>query len=126
MKRFIGVLPVTILVLYLMVAPDTSPGISDLSYLFGGTEITDAVGHVVLFCTLTFVWYHALRYRWNRRTAFLAAIAVAGVLGTITEFLQGIVPHRGMAFLDLLANWSGVILFMLMYKTVNNRLKLDA
>jgi VanZ family protein len=109
-----------------MAAPSDSLGVADLSRLFGGTELTDAIGHVILFSVLTFAWYFAIRYRWNARTAFIIAVAVVGLLGTVAELSQHFVPHRGMTLLDLLANWSGVVVFMLMCKTVNNRLKLDA
>lgn len=121
-----GVLLATAITLYFMAAPSDSLGVADLSHLFGGTETTDAIGHVILFCLLTFVWYYALRYRWNERTAFALAIAVVGLMGTVAELSQHFVPHRGMTLLDLLANWSGVLLFVLMRKTVNNRLRLDA
>lgn len=108
-----GVVLVTAAVLYLMAAPSDAPGIADLSRLFGGSEITDAIGHVVLFSMLTFVWYFALLYRWNRRTAFRAAVAVVWLLGTGAELSQHIVPHRGFSLLDLLANWLGIGAFVL-------------
>jgi VanZ family protein len=121
-----GVFLATAITLYFMAAPSDSLGVADLSRMFGGTEITDAIGHVVLFSALTFAWYFALRYRWNEPTAFVVAVVAVGLLGTVAELSQHFVPHRGMALLDLLANWTGVLLFVLMCKTVNNRLRLDA
>lgn len=126
LRVWAGVSLATATTLYFMAAPSDSLGVADLSRMFGGTEITDAVGHVVLFSLLTFAWYFALRYRWNGRTAFLVAVTVVGLMGTVAELSQHFVPHRGMALLDLLANWSGVMLFMLTCKTVHNWLKLDA
>lgn len=108
---WVGVLLVTAAVLYLMAAPSDAPGIADLSRLFGGTETTDAIGHVALFSMLTFSWYFALRYRWNQRTSFLTAIAVVCLLGTVAELSQHFVPHRGFSLLDMLANGLGVVIF---------------
>jgi VanZ family protein len=110
------VFAVTILVFYLMTAPDTSPGVSEASNLLGGTEITDSIGHVILFALLSAAWYIGFRYRWSPKRAFYQTVAVAILIGTATELFQGIVPHRGMALGDLLANWSGVLLFAVLCK----------
>jgi VanZ family protein len=122
----IGTFLVTAVVLYFMIAPSTAPGIAGLSRLFGGTELTDAVGHVGLFCLLTLMWFQVLRHKLSVSKSLISAIIIVGVMATCAEILQGFVPQRGSTGLDLLANWSGVALFVLGWLIVNNRLKIKA
>jgi VanZ family protein len=97
----------TVFTLIMMLKPGTSRVVDVPHKLLGGTDFTDAVGHVVLFCGLVFVWWTLAGHFSRRRALLLAALIVFG-LGTFTEFAQSIVPDRGFAWYDLASNWIGV------------------
>ena len=103
---WLAALCVTVVTLILMLKPGTSRIVDIPHKLLGGTDATDAIGHVVLFCGLVFVWWTLIRHFSRRRALLLAALIVFG-LGTFTEFAQSVVPHRGFAWYDLASNWVG-------------------
>lgn len=94
------------LVVALMLGP--SSAVHPLSALFGGTEITDAIGHVALYGVLTVFWWWARIERWPPRRALRFAVVVAVCLGVVTETVQSLLPDRGVSLLDFGANWLGV------------------
>jgi hypothetical protein len=100
------------LVLYLLLMPGTNMVVSDTSDLFGGTNLTDALGHVVLFVVLAGLVYRVLAFYLSRPKALYATIGVILILGTCVELAQYLVPERGVAVLDLSANWLGVLIFV--------------
>jgi VanZ family protein len=102
---WLAVLCSTVFTLIMMLKPGTSRLIDVPHKLLGGTDFTDAIGHVVLFCGLVFVWW-VLTGHFSRRALLVAALIVFG-LGTFTEFAQAIVPHRGFTWYDLASNWIG-------------------
>lgn len=99
----------TAAVLYLMLAPSGEGTLTRwLSQLFGGTERVDAVGHVLLYGSLTLVWGWTLRLHLRPRAAALAAGAIVAALGLGTETAQQFVASRGTTALDYGANLAGV------------------
>jgi len=91
----------------LMLSPGEESAAEDLSRFFGGTDITDALGHVVLYGVLTALWRWALLNHLSLQQALGGAVAVGLALGAATELAQFLIPHRGVALVDLLANWVG-------------------
>lgn len=98
----------TILVVALTLLPGSSRVVHDTSAWFGGTELTDAIGHFLLFLVLAVAWQGALASRLERSQALLAAGGLAGALGAVVEIGQVFIPGRGSGVLDLAANWMGV------------------
>src|SRR3954470_11534146 len=90
----------TVMTLFLMLTPDTSPIVNVPHKVLGGTDTSDSIGHVILFCALVVSWW-AFAAHFSSRRSLLAAAVIVFVLGTFTELAQSIVPHRGAGWLDL-------------------------
>lgn len=105
--RWLAAISWTVLVVALMLMPGQDTAADDLSHFFGGTDITDAAGHVFLFGVLVLLWLLALVTVLLRSRALRLAVAIGLALGLVTELLQVFVPHRGVAFIDLFANALG-------------------
>lgn len=103
------------LILILMLTPSDKPVVEDTSATFGGTDYTDAIGHVVLFGTLALLWWAALACHKPIPTAFYRALGLSLLLGISLEIAQNWVPERGTSLLDLFANASGIACFALVY-----------
>lgn len=80
-----------------------------VSKFFGGTERTDAVGHVILFGLFTLSLYWMFNYHLSRQYACYAAVGCGLLIGTAFELLQNVIPARGASALDLYANWVGTL-----------------
>jgi hypothetical protein len=102
----------TALTLYLMLTPGQNSVAEDLSAAFGGSDLTDAFGHVALFGILTLLWWWALILHLSPRVAGRLAFGVGVSLGFVCEGVQPLLPDRGLAVLDLLANVVGPSLAM--------------
>lgn len=98
---------------FLMLSPGEESAAEDLSRFFGGTDVTDALGHILLFGVLTALWRWALLNRLPLQQTLGVAVAVGLALGTTTELAQFCVPHRGVVLIDLLANWIGSLAVVL-------------
>ncbi len=98
----------TILVCLLMLLPGEDSVAEDTSGFFGGTDLTDAAGHVLLFGGLTLFWYAALVCHRTPAEALHLALALAAGLGLLLEAGQSLVPERGVSLLDFSANAVGV------------------
>jgi VanZ family protein len=99
----------TAFVLFLMLAPGDNRQVDGLSKSAGGSDLTDALGHVVIFFILTVLWQWALSGRSPSRHALLGAALVAFGLGVGTEVAQTFVAGRGASWLDFSANGLGVL-----------------
>ena len=88
-----------------------SPGtgiISWISDLFGGSEITDAVGHVVMMTVNCLLIYGVLcRYKPAKQAQVIAIVLVI-VVGLTLELGQLWVPFRTLSLIDILAVFIGV------------------
>ncbi|MBN1311614.1 MAG: VanZ family protein [Anaerolineae bacterium] len=91
-----------------MVWPSRGTPVGSLSLFFGGTELTDAAGHVILCGILVWLWYWALRGYLQPSWVLGVGVAVGLGLGIVTELAQVFVPSRGASLLDLLANVLGM------------------
>ncbi len=97
------------LVLVLTLAPGDSTLVEETSVALGGKDYTDANGHVLLFCILAVLCFWALKLRFAPRNALGISVGVCLLIGTGTELAQSFIPHRGAAWLDMGANWIGVL-----------------
>ena len=96
-------------VVFLMLSPGEDSVAEDLSGAFGASELTDALGHVVLFGVLTVLLFHALRLHVPVERALKGAAVFVLALGSVLEPAQLLVYERGAALLDLAANWAGAL-----------------
>ena len=103
----------TLIVLSLTMLPGDTAIVDNTSKAFGGTDVSDAAGHVVLAGILTLMYFAIAMLRWEARPALFIAAAGAVVLTTGTELAQSFIPHRGASWLDLSANWLGICSFLL-------------
>ncbi len=94
---------------FLMLAPGEGTPVEDISRAFGGTDVTDALGHVVLFGVLIALLAHALGFHVAPGRALGLAAGSAFVLGAVLELTQLAAVARGATPLDLMANWFGVL-----------------
>lgn len=99
----------TALTVFLMLSPGEQSAAEDLSRFFGGTDLTDALGHVILFGVLTMLWRWALAGSHPHRRAMWMAVVIGLTVGIATELAQFFIPHRGVALIDLVANGIGVL-----------------
>jgi len=97
------------LVEFLMLAPGEGTPVEDVSRAFGGTDLTDALGHVVLFGVLIALLAHALGFHVVPGRALSLAVGSAFVLGAALELAQLAAVERGATLLDVAANWLGVL-----------------
>jgi VanZ family protein len=82
--------------------------VKQISVIDGHPNANDALGHAVLYGTLTTVVYWALR-RWvGFAPAFALALGMALLLGLLTELTQQF-TGRTMMLSDLLGNWLGAM-----------------
>ena len=99
----------TALACLLMLLPGEDTVAEDTSNFFGGTDSTDAFGHVLLFGTLTVLWYAALTCWLAPALALRVALLLGAAFGLLLELGQGFVPERGISLLDFTANALGVL-----------------
>lgn len=97
----------TAFLIFLMVSPGEESTADDISGFFGGTELTDAAGHIILFMVLTLLWQRALVSHTTYRRSLVAALAIGLGLGLATEIAQLFIPDRGGGLADILADWLG-------------------
>jgi VanZ family protein len=111
----------TSLLLYLQLSPSKGTGVSNISLFFGGTEITDAMGHVILFFVESALSFNLLRRYKPDKLAKPLSFWTLLILGFSLESLQVFVPSRGVSLLDYVANLSGVFLFFLVLSILEKR-----
>lgn len=73
-------------------------------------ELTDKVGHFVVFGVLSALWLRALPSGQPRRRALLTVVGGCLAFSLVAEVGQAFVPGRDIALGDLAANWTGVSL----------------
>jgi len=90
--------------------------VSWVSKLFGGTETTDAVGHVIINAILAFLWCWTISlYAATAKTTRL--VLVGGLIWCfVGEMSQHFVPERGTSLLDLAANILGGLIGLAGYR----------
>lgn len=82
--------------------------VKNISGLFGGTEITDAIGHVILI-GVEFSLFHfvLLHYLPEKRALWIATILIL-TFAIILELAQTMIPSRGTSLIDIAAAFIGV------------------
>jgi len=88
---------------------------SFFSFSISRSDIKEAVGHFILFAVLTMLWMQLLIMYFSRTRATLLAIGIAVALATGTEIGQYFI-NRGSLFIDLLANFSGILTASMAYR----------
>lgn len=109
----------TALAARLMLSPSgDGTTVSFVSKLFGGTQETDAIGHVIINVILAFLWCWTLSlYLSPAKTIRL--ILIGGLIWCVgAELAQHFVPNRGASLLDLGANILGVLIGLITYRAL--------
>lgn len=90
--------------------------VSWVSKLFGGTETTDAIGHVIINAILALLWcWTIILYTDAAKTTRI--ILIGGIAWCfVAELTQLLVPNRGTSLLDLVANIIGVLISIAIYR----------
>lgn len=90
--------------------------VSWVSKLFGGTETTDAVGHIIINAILALLWCWTISlYATTAKTT--RYVLVGGIIWCFgAELSQFFVPERGTSLLDLAANIGGVLIGVSVYR----------
>lgn len=101
----------TILLCFLFLSPSEGTAVRDISLFFGGSELTDAIGHVVMIFIETALLYNVLRQYLADELALRYAVGVTLVFGLCAELAQHWVPSRGASLIDVCAAFIGVGLF---------------
>ncbi len=112
----------TTIAVSLMLSPSgDGTTVSGVSKLFGGTETTDAIGHVIINMILAFLWCWTISlYASAPKTTRL--ILVGGIIWCfVAELTQHFVPERGVSLLDLAANILGVLIGLIAYRWLSAR-----
>lgn len=112
----------TALACLLMLLPGKGTVAEDTSNFFGGTDSTDALGHVLLFGGLTVLWYAALSCWLAPAPALRVALVLGAAFGLLLEVGQGFVPERGISLLDFTANALGVLVGAALVIVLSRRL----
>jgi VanZ family protein len=100
----------TLLILYLTLSSGNNENVGWLSGMAGGTEITDAIGHVIMFFVLVVLWHWAGSLEYSTQSVLKIIIPICFIFGTGVELAQHWIEERGASWIDFLANGSGVLL----------------
>jgi len=82
--------------------------VKTISGFFGGTEITDAIGHVILIGVDCILLYGVMMHYFSQATTRKLAGIFTLVLGITLELGQLFIPSRGASLIDLIAAVVGV------------------
>jgi len=95
--------------------------VAKTSALFGNTETSDAIGHVIINAILAFLWCWTISlYAATQKTTRL--ILIGGIVWCfVGELTQFFVPERGTSLLDLGANILGVVIGLIAYQVLSAR-----
>ncbi len=107
----------TTLVAALMLSPGNDGGtVAETSSLFGGTDLTDAIGHVIINIILAFLWCWTISL-YTSTTKTTRLILIGGIIWCfVAELSQYFVPERGTSLLDLAANVLGVLIGLMAHQ----------
>lgn len=116
LTRWLFTLLWTVITIPLMLSPSgEGTSVSWIAKLFGNTEASNAVGHVIVNAILAFLWYWTINmYLCDTKTMWI--ILISGIIwGIIGEMAQVFVPARGPSLLDLGMNILGVLIGVFIY-----------
>ncbi|MBN1255257.1 MAG: VanZ family protein [Deltaproteobacteria bacterium] len=83
-------------------------------------ERGDKVAHFIAYFITAFIFCVSFRARFQK--ADIYAVFFAFGYGAVIELVQVFVPYRVGSFLDLAANFSGVLFFFLLYRFLLGKL----
>jgi hypothetical protein len=106
----------TAMLCYLLLWPSEGTAIRQISLFFGGEDITDAFGHLILVFVETNLVYSLLIHYFPQPRAMLYSLCGTLVFAFMLETAQYYIPGRGAALIDFVANASGVGLFILVFR----------
>ena len=95
---------------YLLLWPSDGTAVRDISVFFGGTELSDALGHVILMFVEASLCFSLLRHYAPKEKARIYAAVASISFAFLLETAQFFIPSRGAALIDFGANSLGVIL----------------
>lgn len=85
----------------------------------------DKIGHLVFYCieTLLLIIAFAKSQQWttNRSIWILFAMLLAAAYGTMLEFVQAEIPGRSFDYADMLANFVGTIIGVILYYKLGSK-----
>lgn len=107
----------TLIAASLMLSPSgDGTTVSSVSKVFGGTETSDAVGHVLINIVLAFLWCWTVSVYLSPALT-LRVILIGGMVWCFgAELTQHFVPERGTSLLDLGANLLGVSVGLIAFR----------
>lgn len=99
------------MVSYLLLWPSEGTAVRRISLFFGGSDLSDALGHIVLIFVETNLSFILLRHYHPQDIAARYAVRGTLVFALFLETAQFFIPGRGAALIDFAANALGVSLF---------------
>lgn len=120
--RWILTLAWTAITVSLMLSPSgDGTTVSWVSKLFGGTEVTDAVGHIIINAILALLWCWTISL-YTTTVKMTRIVLFGGIIWCFgAELSQFFVPGRGASLLDLVANIVGVLIGLMIYRLLLQR-----
>lgn len=89
----------------------------------------DKIGHFTFYAieVLLLIWAIAKHQKWQKsKPIWLVFCAIlAGIYGTSLEFVQASLPHRSFDYADMVANFVGVMVGLVIYYYSANRFFLN-
>jgi VanZ family protein len=119
--RIASTLAWTVFAVFVMATSSNTTLVGNLHKAGGGTEVTDAMGHVAIFGILAFLWWWSLIAQSSQRNALFGAAIISLPLGIIAEIVQVFVPDRGVTLFDLLSNCLGIIIVLVAIGVFQNK-----
>ena len=115
--RWILTLVWTALAMKLMLSPSgDGTSVSWVSGLFGGTETTDAIGHIIINTIFTWLWSWTISL-YATTVKMTRIILIGGIIWCFgAELTQFFIPERGASLIDLVANIFGVLIGLMIFR----------
>jgi len=100
----------TMMLMYLLLWPSEGTAVMRISLFFGGTELSDAMGHIILIFIETNLSFNLLLHYFSKQRAIHYAFWCTLIFALTLETLQMFIPGRGASLIDYGANALGVTL----------------
>jgi VanZ family protein len=83
----------------------------------------DKLGHAGIFCIQAFLLMQAFYRtgRYSRQQSMWSGFGMAVLYGLAIEFIQNLIPDRGMELFDALANTAGSFLALILFILLNRK-----
>lgn len=123
LRRLLALLiPVTLTLcaVVILTLPSDAPIVADTSLMLGGSELTDAIGHGVLFSLLSFFWLAMLQATDRSQATPIVCVGLV-MLAAVTEIAQVSIPERGASLVDVGANAGGILIGYLVIRHYRSR-----